>query len=83
MKQQILSAIFITLISVTAQAEDSTIIPFSELDTNNDDALSATEAEALPELATQLSMLDINGDGQLNRAEYAVYQIPAPAAGDQ
>jgi hypothetical protein len=83
MKQQILSAIFITLISATAQAEDSTIIPFSELDTNNDDALSATEAEALPELATQLSKLDINGDGQLNRAEYAVYQIPAPAAGDK
>jgi hypothetical protein len=81
MKQQILSAVFITLISATALAEDSAIIPFSELDTNNDDALSATEAEALPELATQLSALDINGDGQLNRAEYAVYQIPAPAAG--
>jgi len=83
MKQQILSAVFITLVSATAQAEDSAIIPFSELDINNDDVLSATEAEALPELATQLSMLDINGDGQLNRAEYAVYQIPAPAAGDK
>jgi hypothetical protein len=83
MKKQILSAVFITLISTTALAEEIAIIPFSELDTNSDDALSATEAEALPELATQLSMLDINGDGQLDRAEYAVYQIPAPAAGDK
>ena len=81
MKKQILSAVFITLISATALAEDSATIPFNELDTNHDDALSATETEALPELATQLSQLDINGDGQLNRAEYAAYEMPAAAAG--
>jgi len=83
MKKQILSAVFITLISATAQAEDSPTIPFNELDTNRDDALSTAEADALPDLATQMSTLDINGDGQLTRAEYAAYQIPAPAAGDK
>jgi hypothetical protein len=81
MKKHILSAIFITLASATAQAEDSTAIPFNELDANHDDALSTAEAGALPGISTQWKALDENADGQLTRAEYAAYQMPAPAAG--
>ena len=81
MKKHILSIVFITLISATAQAEDSAAIPFNELDTNHDDILSTHEAGVLPDIATQWSTMDKNNDGQLNRGEYADYQIPAPAAG--
>jgi len=81
MKKHILSAVFITLISATAQAADSVTIPFNELDTNQDNILSTDEAGVLPDIATQWSMMDKDNDGQLNRAEYATYQIPAPAAG--
>lgn len=81
MKKHILSAAFITLISATAQAADSATIPFNELDTNHDNILSTDEAGVLPDIATQWSMMDKDNDGQLNRAEYTTYQIPAPAAG--
>jgi len=81
MKKHILSIVIITLISVTAQAEDSTAIPFYKLDTNHNDILSTDEAGVLPDIATQWFMMDKNNDGQLNRAEYANYRIPAPAAG--
>jgi len=81
MKKHFLSVIFITLVSATAQAEDSGAFPFNELDANHDDALSAAEAGSLPGMSTQWKALDENADGQLTRAEYAAYQIPAPAAG--
>ena len=81
MKKHILSTVFITLISATAQAADSATIPFNELDTNHDNILSTDEAGVLPDIATQWSMMDKDNDGQLNRAEYTTYQIPAPAAG--
>jgi len=81
MKKHILSTVFITLISATAQAEDSTAIPFYKLDTNRNDILSTDEAGVLPDIAEQWSNMDKDNDGQLNRAEYANYRIPAPAAG--
>ena len=81
MKKHILGIAIITLISVTAQAEDSTTIPFYNLATTRTDFLSTDEAGVLPGIATQWFMMDKNNDGQLNRAEYADYQIPAPAAG--
>jgi len=81
MKKHILSTVFITLISATVQAADSATIPFNELDTNHDNILSTDEAGVLPDIATQWSMMDKDNDGQLNRTEYATYQIPAPAAG--
>ena len=79
MKKQILSAVFITVISASALAEDSVAVPFNDLDINNDNVLSVAETVALPEIATQWNDLDKNGDGQLSRDEY--YQLPAPAAG--
>ena len=81
MKKHCLSAVFITLISATAQAADSATIPFNELDTNHDNILSTDEAGVLPDIATQWGMMDKDNDGQLNRDEYAAYQMPAPAAG--
>ena len=81
MKKHILSIVFISLISTTSQAEDNAAIPFYKLDTNRNDILSTDEAGVLPDIATQWFMMDKNNDGQLNRAEYSNYQIPAPAAG--
>ena len=81
MKKHILSIVFISLISATAQAEDNAAIPFYKLDTNHNDILSTDEAGVLPDIVTQWSTMDKNNDGQLNHAVYANYQIPAPAAG--
>jgi len=81
MKNHIMSTVFISLISVTAQAETSAAIPFNDLDANHDDGVSAAEAGALADISAQWNALDENGDGRLNRAEYAAYQLPAPAAG--
>ena len=83
MKKHIPGAVLISLISIAAQAEDSAVIPFSELDANHDDSISASEAEVLVDVSAQWSVLDANGDGQLSRAEYAVYELPAPAAGTE
>jgi hypothetical protein len=83
MKNQILSTTIIALISTSALAEDSASIPFSELDGNGDNALSAAEALLLPDIATQWSDLDKDGNNQLSPEEYAAYSLPAPAAGSQ
>lgn len=58
-------------------------IPFSELDVNRDDALTMTEAGLLPDIVSQWSSLDRDGDGRLNRGEYAGYDLPATATGAQ
>jgi hypothetical protein len=83
MKKHILSAVFTTLISTATLAESSAVIPFNELDANKDDGLSAAEAGALPDISAQWSMLDADADGKLSRAEFAAYQMPAPAAGNE
>jgi len=83
MKNQVLSTAFIALISTSALAEDSTIIPFNELDSNADNALSAEEAVSLPDIAAQWSNLDKDGNNQLSPEEYAAYSLPTPAAGSQ
>jgi len=81
MKKQILSAVLTTLISSTALAGSSAFIAFNDLDANKDDGLSAAEAGALPGISEQWDTLDIDANGKLTRAEYANYQMPAPAAG--
>jgi len=83
MKKHILSAVITTLVSTTALAESSTVIPFNELDANKDDGLSAAEAGALPDISAQWNTLDADADGKLSRAEFAAYQMPAPAAGSE
>ena len=81
MKKQILGALFITALSAPALAEEGAAVPFSDLDTNGDNALSAAEAVSLPGIASQWNALDANGDGQLSTDEFSAYQMPAPAAG--
>ena len=83
MKKYFASAFFATLVSATtAQAAEITSIPFNDLDTNHNDFLSTDEVGVLPDIETQWGTLDKDNDGQLNRAEYAGYQMPAPAAGN-
>lgn len=81
MKNQILSAVFVTIISTSALAEENAAIPFSELDSNSDNALSAAETLALPDIAAQWSGLDKDGDNRLSPEEYTAYRLPVPAAG--
>ena len=83
MKNQVLTTAFIALISTSALAEDSAPIPFSELDNNGDNALSAEEAVSLPDIAAQWSNLDKDGNNQLSPEEYTAYSLPAPAAGSE
>ena len=83
MKKYLVSAFFATLVGATsAQAVENTTIPFNELDSNHNDFLSTDEVGVLPDIETQWGTLDKDNDGQLNRAEYAGYQMPAPAAGN-
>ena len=81
MKKHILGVAFTTLISSTVLAQDGAFITFNDLDSNRDDGLSAAEAGALPDISAQWSTLDTDTDGKLSRAEFADYQMPAPAAG--
>lgn len=83
MKKYISSAVLTTLISTSVLAGNSGFIPFNELDSNKDNGLSAAEAGALPGISEQWEALDIDADGKLTRAEYASYQLPAPASGKQ
>lgn len=56
---------------------------FSDLDVNRDNALTRAKAGLLPEVTARWDQLDRDGDGRLNRGEYAAYSMPAPAAGKQ
>lgn len=44
---------------------------FSALDADRDGAISAREARRSLELATRFDAADLNGDGHLDRAEFA------------
>ncbi|MGB5258912.1 MAG: hypothetical protein WBO34_00140 [Gammaproteobacteria bacterium] len=81
MKKQLIAAVILGALSSVAGAEETTVIQFNDLDTNKDDALSVEEANSLPGITAQWSMLDMDGNGQLNRGEYDGYMMPAPASG--
>ena len=42
---------------------------FESLDTNSDDRISKSEAEASPDVKAQFASYDVNGDGFIERAE--------------
>lgn len=45
------------------------------LDVNNDGVISFAEAQQLPELAERFNELDRTGSGQLERAEFARFEV--------
>ena len=81
MKKQTIAAIIFASLSSLAIAEEATVIPFNDLDMNQDDALSSDEVSAMPGITEQWKDLDADGNGLLTRGEYAGYNTPAPAAG--
>lgn len=82
MKKRLFTAVILGFLSSVAGAEDTTAIPFNDLDVNKDDALSVDEANFLPGISEQWIALDVDGSGLLNRGEFAGYTMPAPASGE-
>ncbi len=83
MKTIIFTAALVSGLAGLVQAEETAAISFEDLDVNNNEALSVAETGNLPEISAQWSTLDMNGDGQLSKDEFAGYTTPAPAAGNQ
>jgi hypothetical protein len=80
MKKLIMALVLLGAGGRLASAEVISVIPFSVLDVDRDDTLTMTEAGVLPEITFHWRELDQDGDGRLNRGEYAAYSLPAPAA---
>ena len=83
MKTIIFTAALVSGLAGLVQAEETAAISFEDLDVNNNEALSVAETGNLPEISAQWSSLDMDGDGQLSKDEFAGYTTPAPAAGNQ
>lgn len=83
MKRIIFTAALVSGLAGLVQAEETAAISFEDLDVNNNEALSVAETGNLPEISAQWSSLDLDGDGQLSKDEFAGYTTPAPAAGNQ
>lgn len=49
---------------------------FSMLDINRDGVITQEEAQHYPELAETFDQLDERGDGQLDKAEFARFEVP-------
>lgn len=50
-----------------------------QLDANHDGSISPTEAQSNPALSGQFLLLDINGDGALEPAEFARFEMTGAA----
>jgi hypothetical protein len=83
MKKKLFTVVLVFGLAGLAHAEENSAISFADLDVNKNDALSIAESANLPEISAQWSTLDMNGDGQLSKDEFAGYTTPAPAAGNQ
>jgi len=83
MKHLVTTAVLLAAGSGLAGADTNGAIRFNELDVDRDDTLTLTEAGLLPEISFQWRALDQDGDGRLNRGEYARYSLPAAAAVSQ
>ena len=57
------------------QPREQTAVSFTALDENNDGLLSSTEAQRAVDLRERFSELDLNQDGNLDRAEYSAFEI--------
>lgn len=82
MKTLLRTALILFMAGAASSAYALGAIPFGELDVNRDDALTMTEAGLLPDIISLWGMLDRDGDGRLNRGEYAGYRLPEAAMED-
>lgn len=80
MKKLLMTAVFLGSLNGLARAEETGAVPFNMLDVDGDNLLSMTEAGALPDITMEWRILDKDGDGKLDRGEYAAYVMPATAA---
>ncbi|MGB5305209.1 MAG: EF-hand domain-containing protein [Gammaproteobacteria bacterium] len=78
MKKIIVAALTLGTLASPAFAGDAPDDAYVEIDVNRDDSLSIEEAGAVEGLAEQWDALDIDGDGQLNREEFAKAGISTP-----
>lgn len=81
MKRMTMTLLLLGAGGVMTGAAAESAIPFRELDVNRDNGLTMTEAGLLPDIIVQWNRLDRDGDGRLNRGEYAGYHLPATTAG--
>jgi len=56
--------------SSTSSTARGTNIPFSELDTNKDNALTKDELQRVPAIANNFDQIDFNGDGKIIEPDY-------------
>ena len=79
MRKELLFATFAVVFSSTVYADET----FSQLDADQDGAISKAEAASLPALNDLWDTYDSNVDGKLDEAEFARFEIAVPKAGDK
>jgi len=79
MRKELLFASFAVIISGAVYAGGT----FDKVDTDQDGAISKTEAASMPALADLWDTYDSNTDGKLDEAEFARFEVAVPKAGDE
>lgn len=69
--------------AVVAACSTQTDTAYKELDTNKDGMISQVEGQSMQGLTDHWSNLDVNMDGQLDKAEFAKFELNEQPAADQ
>jgi hypothetical protein len=70
----IVTSAFVASSMFTANALAGESEQFTQLDANGDGVISSEEAAADPQLIQDWATADVNGDGQLERAEFSALE---------